>query len=54
MLESNLWLVVVAGGPVLLAILLAFVLLMRRRRGPAERQASKQATERLYDEDSRR
>ncbi|RVB79126.1 MULTISPECIES: hypothetical protein [unclassified Mesorhizobium] len=50
MFENNMWLIVVAGGPLLLAILIAYALITRRDRGPAERRESDRATERLYRE----
>lgn len=52
-MTENLWLVVVAGGPVLLAVALAFALFQRRRRTPAERAAADRATADLYKPEDR-
>lgn len=48
MFENNLWLVIVAGGPLLLAVLIAWALLTKRRRGPAERREQDRATREVY------
>ena len=48
MFENNLWLVIVAGGPLLLAALLAWALLTRRRIGPVERRERDEATRETY------
>lgn len=50
MFENDLWLYVVAGGPVVLAAVIAYAMLTRRRRSGAEREQSARATERLYRE----
>ncbi len=47
-MTENLWLLVVAGGPVLIAVLIAVALLQRRKRTPAERAATDRATADLY------
>lgn len=52
-MTENLWLLIVAGGPVLIAILIGFALFQRRRPSPARRAATERATARLYDEDDR-
>ena len=43
-----LWLIVVVLGPLLLAVLIAYVLLTRRKLEPRERQAQREAVERVY------
>ncbi|WP_292416840.1 hypothetical protein [Mesorhizobium sp.] len=50
MFGSDLWLFVVAGGPLILLIAIIYVLFTRRHRGPVERRDSDRATERLYRE----
>lgn len=50
MLGTDLWLFVVAGGPLILMLVIIYALFTRRRRGPAEQRESDRATERLYHE----
>ncbi len=48
-ITENLWLIVVAGGPILLAVLIAIALMRRTKRSPAEKAATERATAALYD-----
>lgn len=52
-MTENLWLIVVAGGPLLIAVLIAFALLRRRTVSRAEHAATERATARLYDREDR-
>ncbi|MCO6050398.1 hypothetical protein NGM99_11455 [Mesorhizobium sp. RP14(2022)] len=47
-ITENLWLIVVAGGPILIAVLIVFALTQRRKRTAAEKQATERATAELY------
>ncbi|MBE7184302.1 MAG: hypothetical protein INR68_07840 [Methylobacterium mesophilicum] len=47
-ITENLWLLVVAGGPILIAVLIVVALTQRRKRTPAEKQATERATAELY------
>ena len=51
MVES-LFLFVVIGGPIIIGALIAYALLTRRNRTTAEKFAQRQATRRLYEEDT--
>ena len=48
-MTENLWLLVVAGGPVLIALLIGVALFQRKRRTPAQRAATERATAELYN-----
>ncbi len=48
MFENDMWLLVVAGGPIILAVALIYAIMRRRRRGRAEQRESDRATEKLY------
>ncbi|MGX7871535.1 hypothetical protein ACVDG5_000160 [Mesorhizobium sp. ORM6] len=50
MFGTDLWLFVVAGGPLVLVLAIIYVLFTRRRRSSAEQRESDRATERLYRE----
>jgi hypothetical protein len=47
---TDMWMLVVAGGPLILLLAILYALFTRRRMGPAERRESDRATERLYRE----
>ncbi|SDO83003.1 hypothetical protein SAMN05428967_0241 [Phyllobacterium sp. YR620] len=46
-----LWFAVVFGGPIVLGAILAFGMMKRRRLTEREKQASKEATRKLYRSD---
>jgi hypothetical protein len=48
-MADNIWLILVALGPVILAAAIAYALLRRRRLSTDERIAQEEAVERLYD-----
>lgn len=50
MFGSDLWLFVVAGGPVILLLAIIYALFPRRRRSLARQRQGDRATERLYRE----
>lgn len=52
-MTENLWLIIVAGGPVLIAVVIAYALFQRRKPSAAQRAATERATARLYDEKER-
>lgn len=52
-MTENLWLLIVAGGPLLIAVVIAYALFQRRKPSAAQRAATDRATARLYDEDDR-
>lgn len=51
MVES-LFMFVVVGGPIIIGALIAYALLTRRNRTTAEKLAQRQATRRLYEEET--
>ena len=50
MIENNLWLFILVGGPLLIGAALAYALMKRRHETPPERAERRKAVEDLYDE----